>query len=427
MTTTDLDRLFAHQHEVLEMVSRAAPLQETLTTIVLALEELLGDARCTVLLLDPATRTLHQGAAPTVSPAYQRAVEGMEVGPCAGSCGTAVHLGTTVVAADVTTDPRWVPFRDAALAAGLRSGWSHPIRGRADEVIGTFAVYHADVHRPSPRERDLVARYTDLAAVAIEHARLVGDLVAREVAQREAEVARETAERHSRAKTEFLAAVADELRTPVQAITGFAELLGSLDLDDRRRREALRRIELSARDVLCQLEDVVDISLVEADALPLEPEPVVVGEVVAEVTRLVHEEATRNRVGVRDETGRTTIVADRRRLQQVLLHLVTDAVRQGRAGGQVRVTAGPTDGDVRIDVAADGPGIPSELPPRAFQPFRHRDPGAGRGHDVEGFGIGLVVSHALASAMGGGVEMSDSPGQGTVMRLTLPAAARGGP
>ncbi|MFC5177168.1 sensor histidine kinase [Nocardioides taihuensis] len=378
MTTADLERLLRHQQRVLEMFCRAAPLDETLAEIACALEEQLGDVRCAVLV-EPAS-------------------------------------GLPDAVAAVTDPPSTVVEE---------SGWSRPVRGGDGEVVGTFVVHPADLRRPSARERDLADRYAELAGAAVEHARLVGDLVAHQLAQREAELAREAAERHGRAKTEFLAAVAVELRTPVQAITGFAELLGSLDLDEPHRHEALRRIDHAAQDVLSVLEDVVDISLVEADALPLAPEQVVVGDVVAEATRLLAEGPARRQVEICDRTAGTTIVADRRRLRQVLVHLLTDAVQHGPPGGRVSVSAERTDGEARIDVGRlDGPGVPDQFRPPVFQPFRREDPGWGRGQDVEGFGIGLVVSHALASAMGGGLEMAVGPGHGTVMRLTLPAAPR---
>lgn len=417
-----MQQLFSHQHQVLELVSRAAPLEETLLAVVVALEDLLEGARCTVLLLDRATDTLHHGAAPSVPPAYRSAIEGMRVGPQAGCCGTAVHLGSTVVTPDIATDPCWDEFREAALAAGLRSCWSRPVRGHDGDVVGTFAVYHATPHTPDDHERELVARYADLAGVAIQHDQLVRELVTRQVAQREAEVARETAERHSRAKSEFLVAVGQELRTPLQAITGFAELLGSLDLDQARRDEALRRIRRAATDVLDLLEDVLDISRVEADVLEVARERVPVRDVVAEVAALVAEQARQRRVDVRDETGATTVLADRQRVRQVLVNVLTNAVHHGRVGGRVTVTAVTVGDAVRIDVVDDGPGIPEQFPPPPFLPFERWDAGSGRGDDVQGFGLGLVVSHGLASAMGGGLTVFGVPGNGTVTRLTLPAA-----
>ena len=95
----------------------------------------------------------------------------------AGSCGTAAALGTPVIAVDVRTDPRWAAYRVVAQAAGLRSCWSTPIRGRDGGIVGTFAVYHGDPHSPSAREELLVQRFTHLASVAIDHASLVGALI----------------------------------------------------------------------------------------------------------------------------------------------------------------------------------------------------------------------------------------------------------
>ena len=101
-------------------------------------------------LLDPVTATLHHGAAPSLPVSYAVAIDGMSIGPDEGSCGSAAYLGTPVVAADITTDPRWAGFRDLAWPHGLRSCWSTPICGRAG-TSGTFAVYHDCVHQPTPR------------------------------------------------------------------------------------------------------------------------------------------------------------------------------------------------------------------------------------------------------------------------------------
>lgn len=115
-------------------------------------------------------------------------------------------------------------------------------------------------------------------------------------ARREAEVARATAEAHNRAKSEFLTSASHELRSPLQAITGFTELLGSLDLGDRRRKEALDRIDAAATHVLALVDDVLDIARLEANALPLRMADVVVSEVVEEVLALLAPLAARRHV-----------------------------------------------------------------------------------------------------------------------------------
>ncbi|MDN5932080.1 MAG: GAF domain-containing protein, partial [Pseudonocardia sp.] len=184
-TGVDLDHadsleLLHRQTTVLELISGGATLREMLTAVTEALEELIPSSRCSVLLLDTRLGALHHGAAPSLPVTYSAAIDGMRVGPLAGSCGTAAHLDAEVVAEDIGTDPRWAGYRELAWPHGLRACWSSPIRGRqvagAPAVLGTFAVYHDVPHRPSERERRLVERFTHLASVAIEHARLYGAL-----------------------------------------------------------------------------------------------------------------------------------------------------------------------------------------------------------------------------------------------------------
>ncbi|MDL5155571.1 ATP-binding protein [Actinomycetospora termitidis] len=180
-SASDTDVLLGHQHRVLELLAGGAARREVLEAVTTSLEELIPGSRCSILVLDPVAGTLHHGAAPSLPAEYSAAIDGMAIGDDAGSCGTAAHTGRAVVAEDVAVDERWARYRYLALPHGLGSCWSSPIRlGRGgvphDEVLGTFAVYHEAGHRPDERERRLVARFTDLAAVALEHDRLYGAL-----------------------------------------------------------------------------------------------------------------------------------------------------------------------------------------------------------------------------------------------------------
>ncbi|MDT7741242.1 MAG: hypothetical protein QOE59_320 [Actinomycetota bacterium] len=175
LDTADAAGLLDRQHRVLELLAGGAGRGEVLGAVTLALEELIPGSRCSVLVLDPAGGTLHHGAAPSLPAAYSAAIDGLAIGHDAGSCGAAAYLDRAVVAEDIAHDARWDRFRALALPHGLGSCWSSPIHGH-DGVLGTFAVYHARPHRPDDRERRLVARFTDLAAVALEHGRLYGAL-----------------------------------------------------------------------------------------------------------------------------------------------------------------------------------------------------------------------------------------------------------
>ncbi|GAB3026278.1 hypothetical protein GCM10011376_12750 [Nocardioides flavus (ex Wang et al. 2016)] len=416
----DARELLDRQTEVLEMIARAAPLAEVLTGILASLEHLMAGARCSVLLLDRERGTLHHGAAPSLPETYVGAIDGMAIGPAAGSCGTAAALDVAVVATDVRSDPRWVGYRDLAAAAGLRSCWSTPIEGRDGRPVGTFAVYHARPHRPNPREQLLVDRFTHLASVAIDHARLVQERQAR----LEAETARRTAEELSRARLELLAAVGHEARTPIQAIVGFAELLGTMDLDEPRRREALQHIGAAAGHVMDLLSDVLDLSRLEANVLPVAAEPVDLGEVVDEAFGLLSAQAGRRGCRlVHDVRGERRVLGDRRRLRQVLINLVANSVRHGRVGGCVQVScrtdADPTGASVLVTIDDDGPGIPPDVLPRIFTPYARAAPGDGSAE--ESIGLGLALAHGLVRAMGGDLSVGSSGPGGTSMHLRLPA------
>ena len=111
-----------------------------------------GDIRTSILLLDSQRKHLMHGAAPSLPKAYCDEIDGIEIGPSAGSCGTAAYLGHAIFANDIATDPLWTDFRDLALSHDLRSCWSTPIRSDDEEVIGTFAVYHTVARAPTEDE-----------------------------------------------------------------------------------------------------------------------------------------------------------------------------------------------------------------------------------------------------------------------------------
>ena len=252
-------------------------------------------------------------------------------------------------------------------------------------------------------------------------------------ARLEAETARRTAERLSHAKSELLAAVGHEARTPIQAIVGFAELLGTMDLDQARRREALAHIDAAAGHVMDLLADVLDLSRLEAGALPLVLEPVGVRDTVLEVFGLLTPEAARRQVELSHTVDDEVVCADRRRLRQVLLNLVGNSIRHGRVGGQVTVRSGPVNevdaGWVVVSVDDDGPGIAPDFLPRVFTAFARATPPTGDGRadrqdavDEESVGLGLGLAHGLVSALGGELTVGSSSPAGTTMRLRLPRA-----
>ncbi|MBI4944586.1 MAG: HAMP domain-containing histidine kinase, partial [Actinobacteria bacterium] len=253
------------------------------------------------------------------------------------------------------------------------------------------------------------------------------DVTERDIAEaerrgrREAEVARSVAEAASRAKTDFLSAMSHEVRTPLQAIRGFTELLRTLDLPPDRRAAALEHIEGASAHVTALVDDVLDISRIEAGALPVEQVRVDVGLLFHEVVELLAPVADAG-------TGRLVVGpapavharADERRLRQVLINLVSNGIRYNRADGTVTLTAaGPDDdGCVVLRVEDTGRGIPEDLRERLFVPFDRL--GSELAADG-GIGLGLSLAHGLTTTMGGRLGIESAVGVGTTVTLTLPA------
>lgn len=111
-----------------------------------------SDIRTSVLLLDSERKHLLHGAAPSLPKEYCESIHGLEIGPSAGSCGTAAYMGHSIFVTDIATDPLWDDYRELALPHGLRSCWSTPIRSDDDEVVGTFAIYHSATRAPTEDE-----------------------------------------------------------------------------------------------------------------------------------------------------------------------------------------------------------------------------------------------------------------------------------
>ena len=157
--------------EILEMIALNSPLIEVLDHIVRLVESQLTDMQCSILLLEEDGQHLRHGAAASLPEAYTKAIDGVRIGPNVGSCGTAVYRRETVIVSDITTDPLWANYRDLASSFNLRSCWSTPIMSHQGVVLGTFALYSANVCEPSPVETYLIDVSTRIAGIAIERKR----------------------------------------------------------------------------------------------------------------------------------------------------------------------------------------------------------------------------------------------------------------
>jgi diguanylate cyclase (GGDEF)-like protein len=165
------------QNEILRRVARGDALPEVLEATVRHVERHVAGMVGSVLLLSDDGLRLHDGVGPSLPPGYRAAVDGIEIGDAVGSCGTAAHHRTLVVADDIATDPRWADFHELALGYGLRACWSSPVLATDGTVLGTFALYYGEPRTPTPAELRLIGDAAALAGIAIERARTERTLV----------------------------------------------------------------------------------------------------------------------------------------------------------------------------------------------------------------------------------------------------------
>lgn len=166
-----LERFKTKQTHFLERIASGAPLHEVLSDLVTFIEGEHPGVFGSVLLHNPGAGTLHHGAAPSLPDEFIAVVDGLPTGPSSGSCGAAAHSKKLVIAENIAHDDRWTDYRDIALKHDLRAGWSMPILGANDEVLGTFALYYEAPRVPSDFERVLIEEASRIASVAIEHDR----------------------------------------------------------------------------------------------------------------------------------------------------------------------------------------------------------------------------------------------------------------
>ena len=195
--------LMEGQNRVLEQIAQGQPLATSLGTLARVIETHSDqELYCSFLLFDAAEGRLRHGAAPSLPTEYCDAVDGIEVGPNVGSCGTAVHFTASVIVEDIATDPLWENFRELALGFGLRACWSTPILDCNGQVLATFAMYHPFPYWPAPRDRELVIKATYLARIAIE----------RQQTELALKVANELLEQKVQQRTRDLQKTLDELK-----------------------------------------------------------------------------------------------------------------------------------------------------------------------------------------------------------------------
>ena len=269
----------------------------------------------------------------------------------------------------------------------------------------------------------VVAHGSDVTEQVLARREVERLLAESERARAEAEAARADAEQANRAKGEFLAVMSHELRTPLNAIGGYAELMemGLRGPVTEEQRADLARIQQSQRHLLGLINQVLNYTRVETGTVRYDLSDVPVGEALAAAEALIVPQVRARGLtyllGGCDPALR--VRADRDKLQQILLNLLTNAIKFTDAGGELRVACGTREGAVEISVADTGVGIAADKLASVFEPFVQVDQRLTRSH--EGVGLGLAISRDLALGMGGDLVAESTPGVGSTFTLTLPA------
>ena len=296
-------------------------------------------------------------------------------------------------------------FRD-----GWRSVLAVPLL-RGEKMVGVLVIRRRSTGTFPPEMSELLQTFATQSALAIVNARLFGEL---ETKTSELEIA-------SRHKSEFLASMSHELRTPLNAVIGFSEVLldrmfGEIN---ERQDEYLRDIWNSGRHLLELLNEILDLSKVEAGKMVLEPSTFTVGSALEDALAMVRERAALHAISVTVEVADDVrmIVADELRFKQVVLNLLSNAVKFTPDGGSVSIRAFREGNELTVTVTDTGIGVPPEDQERIFESFQQGRRGAPK---EEGTGLGLTLSRRIVGLFGGRMWLESAPGVGSTFGFSMP-------
>ena len=300
-------------------------------------------------------------------------------------------------------------------------GWSVPLLPSSGSALGTFSMYYREAGGPDEASLELSAELANFAAIAIEQKRSVRALVD---AMKEAENA-------NRAKSQFLSSMSHELRTPMNAIIGFAQLL-EMDADtlNEIQLDNVNDIFSAGNHLLTLINEFLDLSKIEAGHVNLFMEKWCLSEIVQESLSLLSPLMSKRDIEVvlmcngerllLNELCEKNleVYADRTRLKQVLFNLLSNAVKYNREHGQIILSCSQAGDDyVRISIKDTGPGIAEEKLPQLFKVFNR----LGAEHsEIEGTGIGLVITKNVVEMMHGRIGVDSKLGEGSTFWVELP-------
>jgi PAS domain S-box-containing protein len=401
------------ESRILEMIARDAPQEEILEKLVRVVEAQFAGLLCSVLLLDEDGQHVRHGAAPSLPELYSKAIDGLCIGPKAGSCGTAMYRREPVVVTDILQDPLWETYRDVAEPYGLRACWSTPILAHSGKALGSFAMYYREPRSPSPAETRALEMATHLAGIAIERK------LAREERERLRQAQADLAH-INRVTTmgELTASLAHEIKQPISAaVTDAKTCLRWLRRDDPDVPEARDAASRLVTDVTRAADIISRISLLFKKGA-LQHELVDVNQLIREMIVLLRNEAVRYSISIRSDLAEDLprVMADRIQLQQVFMNLMLngiDAMKDLSAARELTILSQRVkDGQLMISVSDTGIGLPLQQPEQIFSAFFTTK--------AHGTGMGLPISRSIIESHGGRLWATSNSERGASFHFTLP-------
>jgi GAF domain-containing protein len=327
--------------------------------------------------------------------------------------GRALLEGRVIHIADVLADPEYT-WAEAQRLGGYRTVLAVPMM-REDVPMGVLTLTRSEVRPFTEKQTELVSTFADQAAIAIENVRLFDEIQDK---NRQLQLASEH-------KSQFVSSMSHELRTPLNAIIGLTEMMvkNAARFGTEKAQEPLQRVNRAGTHLLGLINQVLDLSKIEAGKLELNPQTVQLGplinDVISTAEQLVEQNKNRLVVDAQEDLGALTV--DPMRLRQILLNLLSNACKFTKAG-EVKLAARKVSNGsnfVEFAVSDTGIGMTAEQQAKLFEEFTQAD--ASTAQNFGGIGLGLAITRKLARMMGGDVTVASEPGKGSVFAVRLPA------
>lgn len=389
---TDAGRQLENYRRILEIskqLNSTLEYRALLQQIVAAVVEVLKVEAATIMLLDPATGELRFEIASNLRPQETEKI----LVPMEGSiAGWIVTHGEPRVIEDVSKEPNHFRRVDTETDFETRNLLGVPLKTHT-KVIGVLQAVNKPSGKFTGEDVNLLTILASQACVAIENARLF-------------------------MQSDFISEIVHELRTPLAALKASTALLKRPNLPDEKRAEVHELLEEETDRLIRLTSDFLDLARLESGRAEMDIQPFEVRTLVRDCVTIVEPQADTRNVTISQNIDEMTGLGDKGKLKQVLLNLLTNAIKYNRPSGDVRISARDTgSGFAQIDIADTGYGISPEHLPNMFRKFFRVADTAGT---VQGTGLGLAISKHIVETHGGAIWVHSAPGKGSTFSFTLP-------